>query len=87
MPRPRGPGKPRCSRHIYSTALSFVTQGPLWERGWEDGKRQDTRKSAVKVSPNNAYINQNGTIAILMGMLTWKGNISQNPTLERTTGS
>lgn len=87
VPRPRGPGKPRCSRHIYTTALSLsVAQGPLWESGWEAGKRQDTRKSAVKVSPNNTYINRNGAIAVPMGMLKWKEDISQNPTLERTTG-
>lgn len=53
--------------------------------GWEEAGHQEV--SCEAVSANNVYINQNGTIAILMGMLMWKGNISQNPTLERTTGS
>ena len=49
---------------MYIKAPASVAQGTSWKKGQKDCKRQNTRKSALKVSPKNDYTNKTRTKAI-----------------------
>lgn len=58
--------------HI-NIATPAAMAAALAEEGRKDCKRENTRESAVKVSPRNDYIIKTGRMMISMDQLTWKG--------------
>lgn len=67
------------------TTPAAMAQETLAEEGWKDYKRENTRESAVKVSPRNGCIIKTGRMAISMDLLTWKGKTGVLTPRQRTT--